>query len=165
MVRGEAASYQPAIKVILLMTKASPETVQEASTMNFPIWKTLSLRRVCARNWEQRPNQSWISSCSVALGREKKLVPPGTLERMKELEKAVPMGITVADDRYFFKPAIFWGGSSEMRSFVFSFLRQGFSVLLWLWDSFCRPGWPPTLRDPPACASLVPPPPSFNWYS
>lgn len=48
---------------------------------------------------------------------------------MKELEKAVPRGIIVADDIYFFKPAVSWGGSSKM-SFVFSFETRFFCVAL-----------------------------------
>lgn len=37
------------------------------------------------------------------------------------------------------------------------FLSQDFSEWqLWLpWDSFCRPGWSQTLRDPPVSTSLV----------
>lgn len=44
---------------------------------------------------------------------------------------------------------------SFIHSFIFGFLRQGFSVQSWLsWNLLCRSGWP-QLRDPPAPASQV----------
>ena len=49
---------------------------------------------------------------------------------------------------------IFWWRKWVL--FCFWFLRQGFSVQLWLsWNSLSRPGWPHTHRDPPASASWV----------